>query len=253
MRKKVLLYLILLALICFIPNKKATAQTGYESCSNIQFLYGKNLDPAGANLATITFEHVGTYGPVEHFGFTDILKEMNMESPDIYIEWYPKLSLGRIRGKESKMGLLNDVLLGGGINTLFGEDSDFFVWLAGPVWKFNIPGFDLFQLETYYYRQSDFKENDFRGTYQITPSWDVPFQIHDQFKFRVRGFVDFIGDRGPGKSQIIAQPQFLLDIGNFWNKPDNFFFGTEWRHWRNIAGTEGMNESIIQLELLVQF
>jgi nucleoside-specific outer membrane channel protein Tsx len=252
MRKKVLLHLILIALLGFIPYKNAMAQTQYKGSSNMQFLYGYDLSPADTDLATLTLEHVGSYGLAEHFGFADILKEINRENPTVYIEWYPKISLGRAMGKGGKMGLLNDVLLGGGINTLFGGDSDFLVYLAGPVWKFNIPGFNLFQLETYYYRQSNFKENDFRGTYQITPSWDVPFQIHDQFKFRARGFVDFIGDRGPGKSQIIAQPQFLLDIGNFWNKPDNFFFGTEWRHWRNIAGKEGMNESIIQLELLVQ-
>lgn len=247
---KLLLKLTVISFFYLLPVREASAQVSYEANSNVQLLYGKNLDRAGKDLATITLEHFGTYGAVEQFGFADIFNSISLESPEIYVEWYPKVSLGRASGSDIQIGPLSDVLLGSGINVLFGGEGDFFVYVAGPVWKFEIPGFDLFQLETYYYRQIG---EGLSGTYQITPSWDIPLPITDKYRLRTRGFTDFIGDRGSGRAQFIAQPQILLDIGNLWNKPGGVYFGTEWRYWRNVAGAEEINESIIQSNLLIHF
>jgi nucleoside-specific outer membrane channel protein Tsx len=250
MRIWVLLLLTLVGFFLLIPPRQAKAQGSYEANSNVQFLYGKNFDRGSRDLATITLEHFGVYRAFEQFGFADIFNNVNLESPDIYVEWYPRFSLGRASGRNINIGPLSDILLGSGINVLLGGSGDFFVYVAGPVWKFEIPGFDLFQLETYYYRQIG---EGLGGTYQITPSWDVPIPITDRYRFRTRGFTDFIGDRGPGKAQIIAQPQLLLDIGNFWNKPGGIYFGTEWRYWHNVLGMEGATESIIQSNILIHF
>jgi len=114
---------------------------------------------------------------------------------------------------------VSDVLLAGGINVLFGGPEDSFVYLAGSAFKFNIPGSGLLQLETYYYKQQG---GVYEGTYQITPSWDVPLPLTENVRLRFRGFMDFIGDRGPGSTQYLTQPQLLLDLGHTWARRARF-------------------------------
>lgn len=257
MKRKLLLHLFTAIMVLLSMN--AAAQTEYEGTSNIQFLYGEDIKGSAPNLITITQEHVGSYGAFEHFGFADILYNTKSENINIYTEWYPKIGLGQATGRDMETGILKEVLLGVGMNALIGGD-DFFVFIAGPVFQFGIPGFDFFQLETYYYRQNNPGNGngngiatEYEGTYQITPAWDVPIPITERLKFRTRGFADFIGDRGPGTSQIITQPQLLLDMGALWNKPGKLFTGTEWRYWHNVGGVADQNESILQFEVMLQF
>jgi nucleoside-specific outer membrane channel protein Tsx len=249
LKRKVVLPLVLLCLFFMQPLRQVKAQVLYEGGSNVQFLYGRNLERTGA-LATISLEHFGIYGAFEQFGFADTYNNVSLKSPNIYTEWFPKLSLSRATGSELKLGPLNDVLLGGGVNVLFGGEGDFFVYLAGTAFKFNMPGKGLLQVETYYYKQTG---GEYDGTYQITPSWDIPFSVTDKVRLRARGFLDYIGDRGPGTTQLVTQPQLLLDMGNLWGKPDGVFFGSEWRYWHNVVGLEGVDESILQANLLFNF
>jgi nucleoside-specific outer membrane channel protein Tsx len=155
-----------------------------------------------------------------------------------------------IQSNALNLGPLSDVLLGGGVNVLFGGEGDFFVYLAGTVLKFDIPEPGLFQLETYYYKQTG---GTYDGTYPITPSWDIPFSVTDKFRLRAPGFLDYIGDRGLDATQLVTQPQLLLDMGNFWGKPDAVFFRSEWRYWHNVVGLERVDESILQANLLFNF
>ncbi len=233
------------AFILFFCNP-VKAQVIYQGGSDVQFLYGHNLNRSG-NLATITFEHFGSVGAFDHFGFADLSNNVSLASPDLYLEWFPKLSLSRATGQEIKLGPIKDISVGGGINVLFGGPEDFFASLAGTAFKFNIPGNGLLQLETYYYKQNG---AEYEGTYQITPSWDIPLPVSDKLHFRFRGFMDFIGDRGPGTKQYLTQPQLFLDLGNTWAKPGKIYVGSEWRYWNNVAGIKGLDESILQANLM---
>lgn len=244
-------HILFILIVCILPIF-GYAQNGYQGDSNIQFLYGEDFEPPGTDMATITPEHSGSYGAFEHFGFVDFFYETNTEETSAHLEWYPKISLSRSSGQNIGAGPLSDILLGGGINADITEGDNPWVWLVGPTWKFTLPGFDSFQLETYYYQQEGVDGMDFDGTYQITPSWDITFPVGEQLRFRLTGFADFIGDRGPGTSQIITQPEFLLDIGNLWDNPGRYFLGTEWHYWRNIGGMEGETESVPQLELRIE-
>jgi nucleoside-specific outer membrane channel protein Tsx len=232
-----------LALLFF---NQAQAQVNYKGGSNVQLLYGRSLNQSG-QLSTITFEHFGDLGVFEHFGFADLFNDASLAAPNMYLEWYPKLSLSRATGREVSLGPISDVLMGGGINVLFGGAEDFFVYTAGPAFKFRLPGQGLLQLETYYYKQHG---AEYKGTYQITPSWDVPLPVSERVRFRFRGFMDFIGDRGPGTTQYLTQPQFFIDMGGLWDKPGKVYVGSEWRYWRNVVGIEGLNESILQANVL---
>ncbi len=227
-------------------KQQASAQVIYQGGSDVQFLYGHSLKGPG-NLATITLEHFGSYGAFEQFGFTDLSNDVSLRSPDMYLEWYPKLSLSRATGRDIKLGPIRDVALAGGINVLFGGPEDFFVSLAGAAFKFNIPGNGLFQVETYYYKQ-DGAEYD--GTYQFTPSWDIPLPVSEKVHLRFRGFMDFIGESGPASAQYLTQPQLFIDLGNTWAKPGKVYLGSEWRYWKNVAGIKGLEESILQANLM---
>lgn len=238
---------LLLLLLCAGFALPLQAQVIYKGGSNVQFLYGGDLVQQG-DLATITYEHFGMAGAFEHFGFADLFNDASLAGPDLYLEWYPKLSLSRATGSEVKLGPISDVLVGGGVNVLFGGPEDFFVYLAGPAFKFNIPGNGLLQLETMYYKQHG---SEYDGTYQITPSWDVPLPVSEKVRLRFRGFMDFIGDRGPGTTQYLTQPQLFLDMGNLWQKPGKVYLGSEWRYWRNVAGIQDLDESILQANVLI--
>ncbi|MFD2247555.1 hypothetical protein [Pontibacter ruber] len=239
--------LLLLGLLLVQPFQKVYAQVSYDGGSNVQLLYGRHLNQS-EDLATITLEHFGSVGAFEQFGFGDLYNDVSLKSPNLYAEWYPKVSITRALGTEIASGPISDVLLGGGVNVLFGGNEDFFAYLAGPAVKFRIPGSGLLQLETYYYKET---AGDFKGTYQITPSWDIPLPISERVRLRARGFADFIGDRGEGEKQFLTQPQLLLDLGNLWAKPNAVFFGSEWRYWHNVVGIDGVNESVLQANLLI--
>ena len=230
-----------------LTARQADAQVIYQGGSNVQLLYGRSLKQSG-DLATITFEHFGSYGVFEQFGFADLFNDASLASPNMYLEWYPKVSLSRATGKEIKLGPISDVLLSGGLNVLFGGSEDFVVYTAGPAFRFRIPGSGLLQLETYYYKQHG---EEYEGTYQITPSWDVALPVSETVRLRFRGFMDFIGDRGPGSTQYLTQPQLFLDLGALRGKPGKVYLGSEWRYWNNVAGIEGLEESILQANLLI--
>ncbi|MDX5438645.1 MAG: hypothetical protein LPK03_15695, partial [Pontibacter sp.] len=240
-----LLLPILVAFMLFCCGQ-AEAQVIYKGGSNMQLLYGGNLKGSG-DLATITVEHFGDYGALEHFGFADLSNDVSLASPNLYLEYYPKVSLSRATKSDVSLGPISDVLLGGGINVFFGGTEDFFVYTAGPAFKFRIPGSGLLQLETYYYKQHG---EEYDGTYQFTPSWDIPLPVSERVKLRFRGFMDFIGDRGPGTTQYLTQPQLFLDLGNLWEKPGKVYLGSEWRYWKNVAGIDGLDESILQANVL---
>ncbi|WP_187263546.1 outer membrane protein OmpK [Pontibacter beigongshangensis] len=240
------MWLALTFMLALLTSLQSAAQVNYKGGSNVQLLYGRHLQHSG-QLATITLEHFGDYGAWEHFGFTDLFNNATLAGPDLYLEWYPKLSLSRITGSDLSFGPLSDVLLGGGVNVLFGGTEDFFASVVGPSFKFRIPGSGLLQLETYYYKQNGAA---YKGTYQITPSWDIPLPLTEKVRLRFRGFMDFIGDRGPGSSQYLTQPQLFVDMGSLWAKPGKVYLGSEWRYWKNVVGIEGLDESILQANIL---
>jgi len=84
------------------------------------------------------------------------------------------------------------------------------------------------------------------STFQISPSWNLPFTLGSA-RFEFRGFLDYAGGEGGGEAQLLAQPQLLLDVGNFSGKPDNFYVGLEYLYFRNKFGVDGVDEKVAQL------
>jgi nucleoside-specific outer membrane channel protein Tsx len=246
--KNMLLFHILFVLLIveFTNAQNRFDKTFYDAMWNVQLLGGRELAmDESLTRATFTLEHLGKVKAFEHFGYTDLIYNFQPGEFGFYTEYYPKISFGRLLNKNTKDEFLSDILLGIGTNFLITNKLDFFVFLTGPVWKLNMPGFNLFQIETYYYMQ-----NEELGTFQLTPSWDASFNTYNNIRLRTRGFIDIIGPHGVGNTQLIMQPQILMDIGNFFKNPDKGYAGIEWHYWKNVGGDTEKTESIPQLQLI---
>lgn len=109
--------------------------------------------------------------------------------------------------------------------------------------------FDYLQLDITAYKSDDVKS---QYGLQVTPVWSYPFQIGSA-KFKFRGFTNFRtgNTNNSNNCHILAQPQFLLDIGNLAGiKSDQFFIGTEYSYWLNKFGVKDVDESVVQAMII---
>jgi len=100
----------------------ASAQDGGGfSAWNIQGLYGTSFDepfaPARASKATITLENSAGWSKGGSYFFTDVLYSTKNDgnAVEIYSEWYPSASIGKMRGKDISSGIFKDLNLTLGI------------------------------------------------------------------------------------------------------------------------------------------
>lgn len=212
--------------------------------TNLQILQGDGFEERAAERTTATFEHFSTWAYGDNFFFVDTIFARDGDRDVLlYAEYYPRFSLSRSTGRDLSAGPLSDVSLALGVNA--GSD-DFRVFLGGLGFNFAVPGFEVFQIDTYAYDQ--------RGsptTYQVTWTWDTRFDVTERLRLRFRGFVDYIGERDDaGEAQIVAQPQLLVDVGRFWNTPDVLYVGAEYFYWHNKFGLDGVTDDVVQAELL---
>jgi nucleoside-specific outer membrane channel protein Tsx len=124
-----------------------------------------------------------------------------------------------------------------------------FVYLPGLTLDIKVPGFQFFSLGMYAYIDRGRFGGQDNGcnatTYQITPSWSLPFAIAAA-RLRFDGFIDFIGSHGGCASQTLSQPTIKVDLGSFGGKPNRLFAGIEWVYWRNKFGISGFSQSAPQ-------
>ncbi len=206
-----------------------TANAAFWSSTSLEVLVGDNYEYGeGTKSSTIlTFEHADGWEFGDNYFFFDIT---DWEDSDInvYGEFNPRLSLyniyNAIAEKELNTGFISDVLISGQIDA----GNNFRAYMGGFAVTFNVPGIQYFSVNFFY---RDNPEVD-GSTFQITPVWTVPFEFAD-IKFVFRGFLDWIGEEGDNPKEVLAQPQLLLDLGNFWNKPDRLFIGAEYQYWHN--------------------
>jgi len=111
------------------------------------------------------------------------------------------------------------------------------------------PLFDYLQLDIAAYKADDISR---KYGIQIKPVWSLPFEIA-AIKLKFRGFTDFRtgNTNASGNFHILAQPQFLLDIGYLadW-KSDTVYIGTEYSYWHNKFGVKGVDESVVQAMII---
>ncbi len=242
----------------------ATTPKAFEpwSTTEIQLQCGRLDAPsfaggAKADTAILTFQHASGWKYGDNFFFADLVDDQfadGFNDRDVYMEWYPTLSLGRVLGRKVGCGILSDIGIIGGIN--YGADANFMKWLPGVRFSWDLPGFAYLNSDITAFLDDNAgaagggapKETD---SFMIDFSWDYPFSIgrHD---FSIQGHAEFIAGRenelGNDVSWwILAQPQFRYDLGKtFFRTPNKLFVGIEWQIWPNKLGDSVTDENTVQ-------
>lgn len=251
-----------------VSSGNAMAQTW--TSTDVQVLHGSRytepFNPNKVNKTILTIENTAGWSWGKTFFFVDTLKSGNQEigalsgnpeSPlEIYGEGYGYLSLSKLSGTKLAFGPVADVNLAAGINA-GRKNSELrprpLAYLAGISFDAALPfpGFASLDVLAYDdHGRTIFGKPNYKTTYQITPAWGIPFELGG-VGFEFNGFIDFIGSRGQGTvSQILMQPQLLVDVGRYWGMPKHAFsVGIEYQHWRNKFGIQGVKESTPQIML----
>ncbi|MBS0289761.1 MAG: hypothetical protein JSS07_06985 [Proteobacteria bacterium] len=250
------------------PPERSRQQTSAKgfSTSDVQFLYGSAFKEPGFDRDigkfTVTFENSSGWRWGSSYFFVDYLRSNSAENhaTEFYSEWYPSASIGKILGIEDLFPgrPLKDILITLGFNAgTKSTGAQPFVFLPGLTFDFQIPGFQFFSLGVYAYIDDGRFDGEDNGcnktTYQITPSWSLPFKIGCA-RFRFDGFVDFIGRHAECSSQVVAQPTIKLDLGGtFSNKPDKLLVGVEWGYMKNKYGIKDLDQTAPQAVVMWVF
>lgn len=237
------------------PPERANQEASFKGFStwDIQALYGTKFREPGVNhgvkKGTVTLENSAAWSWGSSYFFVDYLRSnsADQDATEIYGEWYPSVSTSRVTGYNYCVPLLKDILITLGFNAgTKSTGASPLVILPGFTFDLDIPKFQFFSLGIYAYIDEGRIHGDQNGsnktTYQITPSWSLPFKL-GCFSFRFDGFIDFIGNHGQSTHQIVAQPTIKLDLGNFWCEPNRLFAGVEWAYWRNKYGIKGLHQT----------
>jgi nucleoside-specific outer membrane channel protein Tsx len=220
-----------LALAAAALSAVTMANAAFWSNTSLDVLVGNNYEYGNDTRSStvLTFEHADGWEFGDNYFFFDV---SNWEDSDIglYGEFNPRLSLYKIYNafsdaeEDLNTGFISDVLISGQIDM----GDGFRAYMGGLGVTFDIPGVQYFSVN-FMYRDNPANSG---SSFQITPVWAVPFEVADM-KFVFRGFLDWIGEEGDNPEQVLTQPQLLLDLGNFWSKPDRLFIGAEYQYWHN--------------------
>ncbi len=233
----------------------AMAAQGFHS-SNLQALYGWTFHQPGIAEAVpknvFTFENTASGRWWSSYLFVDAARswsEADANAKEVYGEWYPSLSFRRFSGEERSKGFVRDVSFTLGLNTgVRSTGTSPFVLLPGVTADLKVPGFAFFSVGTFAYvdrgRFQGQPSDCHATTFQITPSWSLPFTV-GAAKLTLDGFVDFIGRHANCEAQILSQPQLMLDLFGFWQKPGKVYVGGEWDSWHNKYGISGLEDKVL--------
>ena len=242
-----------MALLLLACSPAAAAQPLAQSqgfnAFNLQLLRGAGYE-FGREKATITtgeWANAWRYG--DNFAFVDVTGPGSGNSVT-YAEWTPRLSLSGLSGRNFSVGPIQDLFLAASVE--FGED--FTNVLPGVGISLAVPGFNFVQVNGYL---RDIHELQ-GSTMQMTLAWNATF-VTGRAHWEFGGFLDWSGAEGRAASglyshtNLLMQPQLMLDIGRFFDSPDRLYAGIEWQYWHNKFGVRGITESAPQLGVKLKF
>ncbi len=215
------------------------------SDNSLTLLRGNDYKLMDEGQKVLTFEHVSGHSWGDVFTFID-----RLEGDSGYIETYweisPRLSIGKMVGKEFSAGPIKDVLV-----TTTAEIADgpfpFTNYLIGPAIDLDIPGFKYFQLNAYR-RNNEFSDDN----WQLTPVWALPFSIGGQ-NFLYDGFADWRSGSGNNTTELNITSQLTWDIGALMQTPNTIYIGVEYVYWTNKFGVQDTDERNLNALLKVHF
>lgn len=207
--------------------------------NSLTYLNGIDFKVDPPRQQTVTFEHASGWSFGDLFIFVDGIK-YNTEATNgagdghtFYGEISPRLSLGKLSGNDLAFGPIKDLLLAATYE--FGED-DVDSYLLGPAVDLNVPGFDFFQLNTYY-RETDGKR-DGSGVWQITPAWSYTLPVGDS-DLVIDGFMDWVVDNDDSyHANLHFNPQIKYDMAKAMGWGKRFYVGVEYDYWSDKYGID---------------
>lgn len=211
--------------------------------SSISLLKGWDYEVGEEERTIATFEMANGWEYGDNFFFFDYTnlsgdREEGSTLPNIYGEYAPRLSFGKMTGNDIGFGPVTDVLLAGQLE--MGENIN--RRLYGLGFDLAVPGMDYFQLNTYVRDDTDLPGD----TWQVTLVWGSSFEI-GATNWLFKGHLDYAGSEGGIERTINSAPQLLLDVGDFWGASDRLYAGVEYQYWQNKFGIEGVDETNPQL------
>ncbi|MDH0036293.1 outer membrane protein OmpK [Pseudomonas sp. GD04019] len=217
--------------------------------NSLTYLNGIDFKVDPPRQQTLTFEHASGWSFGDLFVFVDGIK-YNTEATNgagdghsFYGEISPRLSFGKLSGSDLAFGPIKDVLLAATYE--FGED-DVDSYLLGPAVDLNVPGFDFFQLNTYY-RETDGKR-DGSGVWQITPAWSYTVAVGNS-DLVIDGFMDWVVDNDDSyHANLHFNPQIKYDMAKAMGWGKRFYVGVEYDYWSDKYGID--DDSVLGDEIL---
>ncbi|ROS05633.1 nucleoside-specific outer membrane channel protein Tsx [Sinobacterium caligoides] len=210
----------------------------------------------------LTFEHASGHSWGDVFFFADRSQSKDgSEESEIYSELGARISSGVVMSDKLAFGPVTDVLLAGqlemGSASNGGKVNN---QLLGLGFDFKVPGFDYFQLNTYYrfngdsaYREFNpadysFERRDVKNNFQLTPVWGTSFNIGSA-RFVWDGFADIttdadVDDVAEQKGYVHIQTQLKWDAGKLlMNQEKKLYLGVEYEYWSDKFGVEDGSDS----------
>ena len=248
----------------FAPRDRARAQDW--SVTEVQYQVGAAMEehdvsPPGIQ-HILTFQHASGWRRGENFFFVDMAccKGAGDASRDVYMEWYPFLSLEALTGREYAWGPVQGIGPLGGIN--LGAQGKVLKITPGFRFQLDLPGFAFANLD-YLYLIDQSAGLDEGGapksdnSHVIDFNWALPFELGGR-AFSLEGHAEWQSPRdtedGRAPYWVLMQPQLRLDVGQtITGNPGRFFMGTELHVWINKFGIKDADEIIPQFLLAFRF
>ena len=251
--------------VCLLVSSGMARAQGW-SATELQYQGGRSLSehplsPSGFQ-HILTLQHASGWEYGENFFFLDMKCCAGSDANrDMYLEWYPYLSLGAVTGKDISWGLIKGIGPLGGLN--WGAQSKVLKITPGFRLQLDIPAFSFANLDYLY--MVDRNQGVAAGgapkesnSHLIDFNWALPFEIGDG-TFSLEGHGEW---NSPRRNEfgislphwILLQPQLRLDIGKaLGRQPERFFAGIEFHVWINKFGFEDADEILPQLLLVYRF
>ncbi len=235
---------VILSILLFFTTS-VTAATW--SRSSISYLRGDNFAPIFGkdnNRSELTIDNaVGMKYGDSYFWLdvTDPLSSSGSNDTELYGEWSPRLSIGKITGFYQDERFIKDLLISTTLE--FGNSGvPTRARLYGLGVDLKIPYFAFFQYNLY------LRDNpDKNGVVlQSTIAYKLPFRFTEKTKFDWSAYIDIVhGDEGSKSDNSLTEShwqtgqQLNFDLGNLWNQQDSIYVGFEYQFWSRKYGVPG--------------
>lgn len=222
----------------------AQIQAADWQATNVQLLHGTQYADLGGAIddkekTIFTFEHADGWAYGDNFFFLDV-SNPNVDGTGLYSEFSPRLSMGKMFGKDLSAGIVKDVMFS--FTWEMGQGVHAFLYGIGL--PLDLPGFAFADINIYGRQSEHDTFGESQTGYQVTLDWLYPFEVGST-KWAFEGFLDYAwgedGGDNPKKDNIITAPRLLIDVGK------RLQVGIEYQIWRNKFGIDGVDEDVAQI------